>query len=49
MNSENFYGGFAIMKEYIAPDIEKLEYDVDDCLVGSEGIPTESEDISDLI
>ncbi len=37
------------MKEYIAPEFEKLEYEADDCLVGSEGIPTEREDISDFI
>ena len=37
------------MKEYLAPDIEKTEYDLVDCLTGSNGIEVESHNISNLI
>lgn len=37
------------MKEYTAPDVEKVDYDVDECLTGSLEIPVEDEDITDLI
>ena len=37
------------MKEYLAPDIEKIEYDLVDCLTGSNGINVESQDIGLLL
>lgn len=38
------------MKEYLAPEIEKVEYDVLDCLtVSGQGIGKEGDDIDDLL
>ena len=37
------------MKEYLAPDIEKIEDDLLDCLTGSNGVGTEDEDIGGII
>ena len=38
------------MKEYLAPEIEKVEYDVLDCLAtsGGKGITKESENTDDI-
>ncbi len=37
------------MKQYIAPEIEKIEYEVADCLEGSQNVPIDSEDIGAII
>lgn len=37
------------MKEYSAPEFEKILYDVEDCLEGSKTVPVESEPIDDII
>ena len=37
------------MKEYLAPDFEKIEYIVEDCLNGSKNVPYEDDDIGQII
>ena len=37
------------MKEYLAPDFEKIEYVVEDCLTGSKEVPYETEDVGQII
>lgn len=37
------------MKEYLAPDFEKIEYIVEDCLKGSKEFPYETEDVGPII
>ena len=38
------------MKEYLAPDFEKIEYNiVEDCLKGSNEVPYETEDVGQII
>ena len=37
------------MKHYDAPELELVEYDVEDCLTGSTDIPKESEDIGNIL
>lgn len=37
------------MKEYLAPELEKIEYYVEDCLTGSTGVEFESEPIDDIL
>ncbi len=37
------------MKEYLAPEIEKIEYDVEDCLLGSKNVQSETENIGEYI
>ena len=37
------------MKEYLAPEFETIEYNVEDCLTGSTGIESETEDIGNII
>ena len=37
------------MKEYLAPEFEKIKYDVEDCLTGSNGVVTETENIGEII
>ncbi len=37
------------MNKYETPELELVEYDVDDCLTGSTDIPKETEDIGDII
>lgn len=37
------------MKKYTTPEFEMIKYDVEDCLVGSTGIPTETEDIGGIL
>lgn len=37
------------MKEYFAPEFEKIEYYVEDCLKGSLGVESETEDIGEII
>lgn len=37
------------MKEYLAPEFEKFEYEAEDCLTGSQGVNSETEDIGDII
>lgn len=36
------------MKEYLAPEFEKIEYDVIDCL-GVSGIPQENDNLDDFL
>ena len=37
------------MRQYIAPEIEKIEYEVADSLLGSKTIPRETDDIGAII
>lgn len=37
------------MKKYETPEIELLEYEVEDCLTGSTDIPDETESLNDFI
>lgn len=37
------------MKEYLAPEFERIEYDVEDCLNGSKSVNQETEDIGGMI
>lgn len=37
------------MKEYLAPDIEKMEYDLVDCLTGSKTIEVETQDLAPFL
>ncbi len=37
------------MKKYTTPEVEVVEYEVEDCLTGSTEIPKESENIGDII
>lgn len=37
------------MKKYLAPEIEKIEYDVEDCLLGSKSVEGEAEDIGEIM
>lgn len=37
------------MKEYITPEVEIVEYEVEDCLTGSTDIPKETEEIGGII
>lgn len=37
------------MKKYIAPELEIINYEVEDCLEGSKGIGTEAEDLGPIL
>ena len=37
------------MKEYSSPKFEKIIYYVEDCLTGSNGVESESENIGEII
>ena len=37
------------MKHYDAPELELVEYDVEDCLTGSTNIPSEVDNIDSIL